>query len=143
MVLLNAARQRQRAHWLAYSALGLGIGATLAVNLAAGLAFGVVGALVAAWPAPALVISYELVMLVIRGSVRAAPATDTPVPDPPAPLNGHGHRAAEVFAADLARSEVPGVRRIRQEPRIGQPKAQQVREYLTGLAASNGTAKGG
>ena len=28
MVLLNAARQRTRAHWLAYGALGLGISAT-------------------------------------------------------------------------------------------------------------------
>lgn len=52
MVLLNAARQGTQAHWLAYAALGLGIAATLAVNVAAGLAYGPVGALVAAWPAP-------------------------------------------------------------------------------------------
>lgn len=57
MVLLNAARQRVRAHGLAYFALGLGIAATLAANIAAGLAFGVTGAVVAAWPAPAMVIS--------------------------------------------------------------------------------------
>jgi hypothetical protein len=74
MVLLNAARRGADRPRLAYAALALGIAATLAVNVAAGLAYGAVGALVAAWPAPALVISYELLMLVIRSSVAAAPA---------------------------------------------------------------------
>ena len=76
MVLLDAARRSVRAHWLAYAALGLGVAATLAANVAAGLAYGPVGAVVAAWPAPALVISYELLMLVIRGSVATSQETD-------------------------------------------------------------------
>jgi hypothetical protein len=134
MVLLNAARQGTRAHWLAYGALGLGISATLAANVAAGLSYGPADALVAAWPAPALVISYELLMIVIRSSVRAAPGVSTPVPEPPSGLNGHGHAAAGLFAADLARGEVPGIRRIRREMHLGQPRAQQVREYLAELA---------
>jgi hypothetical protein len=148
MVLLNAARQGVRGHWLAYAALGLGIAATLAANLAAGLSFGPVGTLVASWPAPALVISYELLMIVIRSSVRAArpvlvpapasgpaaPAPDTGVPGPPAGLNGHGHAAAERYSAELARGEMPGVRRIRREMHVGQPRAQEVRDYLAGLA---------
>ena len=80
MVLLNAARRGLDRPWLAYAALGLGIAATLAANVAAGLAYGAVGALVAAWPAPALVISYELLMLVIRSSVQTTPAGhDEPV----------------------------------------------------------------
>jgi hypothetical protein len=74
MVLLNAARRGAERPWLAYFALGLGIAATLAANVAAGLAYGAVGALVAAWPAPALVISYELLTVVIRSSVSTAPA---------------------------------------------------------------------
>jgi hypothetical protein len=82
MVLLNATRQGIKAHWLAYVALGLGIAATLAANVAAGLASGPVGALVASWPAPALVISYELLMIVIRSSVRPASEPGT-VPGPP------------------------------------------------------------
>ncbi len=73
MVLLTAARQRARAHWLAYFALALGITATIAVNVAAGLAYGPAGAVIAAWPAPALVISFELLMIVVR-SLAAAPA---------------------------------------------------------------------
>ncbi|HUY51696.1 MAG TPA: DUF2637 domain-containing protein [Streptosporangiaceae bacterium] len=132
MVLLNAARQGIRAHWLAYGALGLGIAATLAANVAAGLSYGPVGALVASWPAPALVISYELLMIVIRSSIRAAPVAGTPVPEPPVGLNGHGHAAAERYAADLARGEVPGVRRIRRDLKVGQPRAQQVRVGVPG-----------
>jgi hypothetical protein len=74
MVLLNSARHRTPAPRLAYLALGLGISATIAVNVTAGLAFGVVGAIVAAWPAPALVISYELLMQVIRSAGTGASA---------------------------------------------------------------------
>ena len=76
MVLLTAARQRARAHWLAYGALALGITATVAVNIAAGLTFGIAGAIIAAWPAPALVISFELLMIVVRSLADAPPAQD-------------------------------------------------------------------
>jgi hypothetical protein len=50
------------ARWL----LALGIAATLAANVAHGLGHGPSGALVAAWPAVALVGSYELLMMIIR-----------------------------------------------------------------------------
>ena len=95
MVLLNAARQGARPHWLAYGALGLGIAATLAANVAAGLSYGPIGALVASWPAPALVISYELLMIVLRARCAPPTAAIPAVPEPPAELNGHGHAAAE------------------------------------------------
>ena len=36
------------------------------------------------------------------------------------------------------RGTVPGIRRIRKELSIGQPRAQQGREYLTELVGSNG-----
>ena len=85
MVLLDAARRGARPHWLAYAGLALGITATVAANVAAGLAYGPVGAVVAAWPAAALVIAYELLMLVIRGSVTAAPEPASAVEAHPAP----------------------------------------------------------
>lgn len=142
MVLLNDARRGYRGHWLAYGALGLGIAATLAANVAAGLSTGPIGALIAAWPAPALVVSYELLMLVIRRSARPLPAPDTPAPEVPAALNGHGQAAAEIFAEDLAVGQVPGIRRIRKELRVGQPKATEVRSYLQTVAANNGHQAG-
>jgi hypothetical protein len=132
MVLLDAARRGTPAPPLARWLLGTGIVATVVTNVLAGLAHGLLGAIVAAWPALALVGSYELLMMVIRAG--AAPAADTAVPGPPAGLNGHAHEAAERYAAEVARGEVPGVRRIRREMHMGQPRAQEVREYLTGLA---------
>jgi len=60
MVLLDAARRGAPAPALARWMLGCGIAATLAANIAAGLHFGPMGALVSSWPALALVGSYEL-----------------------------------------------------------------------------------
>ena len=71
MVLLDAARRQVAAPRLARWLLAAGISATLAANVAAGLHFGPVGAVVAAWPALALVGSYELLMLIIRSEARA------------------------------------------------------------------------
>lgn len=150
MVLLNDARRGLKAHPLAYGALGLGIAATLTVNVVSGLVYGLVGAMISAWPAVALVLSYELLMIIVRRSARTEPAAPVPVhaqsvpkpagpasvPKPRAELNGHGHAAAEVFADELAAGTVPGIRRIRSELKIGQPKAQQVQQYLAELAGS-------
>lgn len=74
MVLLHSARRQLPAPPLARWLLGLGIAATLAANSAHGLDYGVVGALVAAWPAIALVGTYELLMLLIRHT-RQTPET--------------------------------------------------------------------
>lgn len=73
MVLLNDARRGLDAHWLAYLGLGLRISATLAINVLSGLPYGIFGAVVAAWPAVALVLSYELLMIIVRRSAIAAP----------------------------------------------------------------------
>ena len=55
------------ARWL----LGLGIAATLTANMAQGWSHGLVGAVVAAWPAVSLVGSYELLVWLIRKSGTA------------------------------------------------------------------------
>jgi hypothetical protein len=137
MVLLSDARRGLRPHMLAYWTLGLGIAATLTVNVLSGLAYGLVGVAVAAWPAVALVLAYESLMLIVRRSAWPAPKADAPVPEPPPELNGRGHEAVELFSADLAAGKVPGVRRIRREMRVGQPRAQQVREYLAALSGAS------
>jgi hypothetical protein len=59
-------------------ALACGIAATLAANILAGAAYGPLGGVVAAWPALALVGSYEMLMLIVR--VGVAPAAATAVP---------------------------------------------------------------
>jgi hypothetical protein len=63
MVMLDLARRGVRVPTLARWLLGLGIVATLAANVAHGLGHGLIGAGVGAWPAVALVGSYELLMM--------------------------------------------------------------------------------
>lgn len=155
MVLLDAARRKVDAPRLARWLLAAGIGATLAANVAAGLHFGPVGAVVAAWPALALVGSYELLMLIIRsgartenrklpdfgGSTNSPTALDFSAPadasadasDPVtvrARLNGHAAKSEKVFAADLEAGRVPGIRRIQAQLHVGQPKARLVQAHL-------------
>jgi hypothetical protein len=66
MVVLDAGRRNHRVPRLAKWSLAVGILATIGANLAHGLNHGPIGALVSAWPALALVGSFELLMLFIR-----------------------------------------------------------------------------
>jgi hypothetical protein len=66
MVVLHAARHRVPVPSLARWLLALGIAATLTANMAQGWSHGLVGAVVAAWPAVSLVGSYELLVWLIR-----------------------------------------------------------------------------
>jgi hypothetical protein len=98
MVMLDAARRKTPVPALARWLLGLGIAATLAANVAHGLGHGLTGAAVAAWPAVALVGSYELLMVVVRSA--QAQAEGCRVGEHEAdPLQ---QRAAEIFAEQLA-----------------------------------------
>jgi hypothetical protein len=73
MVILSAAKNRTRVPRLAIVGLTFGIGATLAMNVAAGARHGLAGALVSAMPAVALVLAYELLMILVRGGRPTAP----------------------------------------------------------------------
>jgi len=88
MALLDAARRGVPAPRLARWLLAAGIGATLFANVLAGAAAGPLGAAVAAWPALALVGSYELLMGMIRGHGAPGRASSlAPAPGPaPVPL---------------------------------------------------------
>src|SRR6516162_1385997 len=66
MVILYTARHRLPVPRLARWMLALGIAASLAVNVAQGWSHGLAGAVIAAWPAVALVGSYELLAWMIR-----------------------------------------------------------------------------
>src|ERR1700744_605418 len=70
MVVLDASRRDHRVPRLAAWSLGAGICATVGPNLAHGVGHGPVGALVSAWPALALVGSFELLMMLIRTGRR-------------------------------------------------------------------------
>jgi hypothetical protein len=129
MVMLDSARRKVPVPALARWLLGVGIAATLAANVAHGLGHGLMGAAVAAWPAVALVGSYELLMTVIRSS-------QVPVED----MSESGHhadplqeQAAEFFAEQLAADRIPSVRAIRAQLHVGQPRAQRLRDCLAAV----------
>jgi hypothetical protein len=126
MVMLDATRRKTPVPSLARGLLGLGIAATLSANVAHGLGHGLAGAAVAAWPAVALVGSYELLMVVIRNS-QAAPDGVPDKAEAPDPLQ---EQAAAVFADQLAAERVPSVRAIRAQLHVGQPRAQRLRDHL-------------
>jgi hypothetical protein len=113
MVILHAARHQLPVPRLARWMLALGIAASLAVNVAQGWSHGLVGAVVAAWPAVSLVGSYELLAWIIRtaapGEPDRVPVADHLGPQPgtsvpgktgqgrePGPENWTGHRASPV-----------------------------------------------
>lgn len=79
MVLLQAARYKIAAPRLAYVGLWLGIAATVGANVAHGIGHGAIGALVSAWPAVALIVSYEILMKLIRTG-GGAPVQDRQEP---------------------------------------------------------------
>lgn len=136
MVLLHCARRGLRTPRLAMLGLGLGIVATLAANVAHGLSSGPVAAIVAAWPAIALVLAYELLMWLIRNAParvpvpasepvaevqQAGPAVLADVPavpveslvarpvDAPPVDEGTAHRAAPLAVPADELADVPGV----------------------------------
>ena len=102
-VMLDSARRGVKVPALARWLLGLGIAATLAANVTHGLGHGPIGSVVAAWPAVALVSSYELLMMIIRSAqpeptfpaVAGAPGA-LPRPDP---LRA---QAAQEFAGEVS-----------------------------------------
>lgn len=100
MVLLDAARHDDdSAPRLAWWMLGAGIGATLTVNVLAGLASGWLGAVIAGWPAAAFVASYELLMILVRASSRRVPVALGPAAESAPP------RAAESGPASTAAAD--------------------------------------
>lgn len=80
----------------------------------------------AAWPAVAVAGSYELLMMVIRGSqIPIDGASDSGRDEDPLQ-----EQAAELFAGELAADRVPSIRAIRAQLRVGQPRAQRLQKYL-------------
>ncbi|WP_021595717.1 DUF2637 domain-containing protein [Actinomadura welshii] len=71
MVMLDASRRQHPAPPLAKWSLAVGIVATVGANVAHGASHGPIGAVVSAWPALALVGSFELLMTLTRNAARS------------------------------------------------------------------------
>ena len=136
----------------ALGALGLGmLGQVISHLLAAAHAVAApwpVVVLVSCLPVATLGFAAALTHLLHEAAPEDAPAGVPAVPgDAPAVpavyLNGSGLHPAEAqpFAAELARGKVPGIRRIRAELHVGQPRAQEIQARLQVLAGSGGHAE--
>jgi hypothetical protein len=156
LTALETAWRGGRTSALARFALGLGIAASVTANVAHGLGHGLVGAVVAGWPAVALILVFELLLTAVARPVRP-PARGTRgyeifepvsgVSDVPVEASTEGRsgssdpllvRAEHVFKEELAAGRRPSIRAIRAELSIGQPKAQRVRAYLDAVLAERG-----
>jgi hypothetical protein len=136
MVVLDAGRRGRPVPRLAAWSLGTGICATVGANLAHGVGHGPVGALVSAWPALALIGSFELLMMLIRTGHNTRPRSfwvRTSVPgdgradgvvQPPGPRGQPGEelvRAAGVCADHYFAAQVPGRHDLARDMHDPQP----------------------
>ena len=78
LVLLHETRNDRDAPALARFMLWLGIGATIGANIAYGAGYGLLGALISAWPAVAFIGSVEIAMQQVRRSRAPQAATIVP-----------------------------------------------------------------
>lgn len=131
MVILDASRRKQPAPPLAKWSLAVGIVATVGANVAHGASHGPIGAMVSAWPALALVGSFELLMTLTRNAARGdcTPDEQRTTPEQPrtkpeqtpeqalldeyrASLNGPGRPLSQRYLAEKYGIDRRKVRRI-------------------------------
>ena len=127
MALLDAARRGVPAPALARWLLAAGIGATLFANVLAGARSGPLGAAVAAWPAFALVGSYELLMVIIRGATRPARVAPARAPGSVADAVKMAYRASLAAGAPLSQRAMArrfGISRRRVAPLAAEVTAE-------------------
>jgi len=69
----------------------------------------------------------------VSEGVLAGVSVPEPVPAPGYGLNGHGHEAERLFAAEIEAGDIPPIRRIRAEMHVGQPRAREIQAHLEAL----------
>ncbi|GAA1024677.1 hypothetical protein Aple_103650 [Acrocarpospora pleiomorpha] len=102
MVILDASRGGRHVPGLAKWSLGVGIVATVGANVAHGMNHGIVGALVSAWPAVALVGSFELLMMLTRSAAASTNPYDQG--EPPSVVIGSGLTQGGTIGTTTAQS---------------------------------------
>ena len=139
LVLLHEARNDRDAPGLARFMLWLGIAATIGANLAYGAGYGLVGALIAAWPAVAFIGSVEIAMQQVRRArVPRAAGIGPAVPEVP----GDVEQAVRAAYAASAATRAPLSQRA-MAGRFGLSR-HRVSQLVAQVAASgNGHRPGG
>ena len=131
LVLLHEARNDRDAPGLARLMLWLGIGATVGANIAFGARYGLLGALISAWPAVAFIGSVEIAMQQVRRA--RAPRAATTAPAVPGDVE-QAVRAA--YTASVAAGQPLSQRAMAERFGLSRRKVSQLTGSLT--AESNG-----
>jgi hypothetical protein len=131
LVLLHEARNGRDAPRLARLMLWLGIGATIGANIAFGAGYGLLGALISAWPAVALIGAVEIAMQQVRRA--RAPRAAISVPGVPGDLE-QAVRAA--YAASVAAGQPLSQRAMAD--RFGLPRRRVSQLVAQVTASGNG-----
>ncbi len=131
LVLLHEARNRRGAPGLARLMLWLGIGATVGANIAYGAGFGLLGAVISAWPAVAFIGSVEIAMQQVRRSrVPRAVISGPAVP-------GDVEQAVRAaYAASVAAGQPLSQRAMAERFGLSRRKVSQI--VTSATAESNG-----
>jgi hypothetical protein len=121
LVLLHEARNGRDAPRLARVMLWLGISATIGANIAYGAGFGLLGAVISAWPAVAFIGSVELVMQLVRRARGPQPGRAAP------PVPGDAGQAARAaYLASVAAGAPLSQRAIAGRFGLSRRKAAQL-----------------
>jgi hypothetical protein len=134
LVLLHEARNGRDAPGLARFMLWLGINATIGANIAYGAGYGLLGALISAWPAVAFIGTVEIATQQVRRARAPRAAIIGPaVPEVPGDVE-QAVRAA--YAASVAAGQPLSQRAMADRSGLSRRKVSQLVTEVT--AASNG-----
>ena len=138
LVLLHEARNGRDVPRLARFMLWLGIVATIGANIAYGAGYGLLGALISAWPAVAFIGSVEIAMQQVRRARVPRAATSGPVvPEVPGDV-GQAVRAA--YATSVAVGQPLSQRAMAERFGLSRRKVSQLVTQVT--ASGNGHRPG-
>lgn len=158
LILVDCARHQRDAPWHAWALLIAGACATVAANVAAGLSHGIIGAIIAGWPALVACGCFELFLRYRRQppAMRQAEAADqqaatlslpeqsaetidlgdggseTRQPGGGKPADPAADLARRRYAADIAAGNAPSIRAIKRDLHVGTARASIIRSALTG-----------
>lgn len=131
LAMLHESRAGRSVPGLARAGLWLGIAATIAANVGYGTAYGLVGALISAWPAAAFILAAETVLTIVHRS-RGSQASQS---GPPVPSDAQS-AALAAYTASVAGGNPLSGRQL--ESRFGLTRAQAARVRQAVASEANG-----
>jgi hypothetical protein len=152
LIMVDCARHGRSAPWHAWGLLITGACATVAANVAAGLSHGLVGAVIAGWPALVACGCFDLLLRHRRHRTPTTEATHaadgmpaaSPMPLATAsatagtnpPSDPAINRARELYAPRLAADLVPSIRAIKRDLHVGTHRAGLIQAAIRPAPAS-------